>query len=502
MPTNLRWLALAPVSWLIGGTMFASSFERVERVPVLTNAYNNQTQEVSFGVPTTARMILQFGGGAIAIGGTAAAAFLAVGSGSDSKRDSRSPNPIPGSNRERTEEHRELIARTSGKRSYPVGNRKHLTPPTAPKPATTTHRTQPIDDEVFESDLWQSHPESGNNSAPVPTPEPIVLSGYGNKTQAQGEQPEINLVQQAAVFGCGQNSDNIKVHLLIPAITQSGKTSTLCGMIREVSQICPDVIWHGVDPKGSVFLGLERLCHSDGFPVIVGIDLDKPNVGVSMTVELLRRALSEQTQRKKARQRAMQTGQVYDPSPYIVILDEWPAILKAAKDCDLTSGTKHRSTIVQLAETLAFVGLEDKIFLWIVSQSPYVSQLGFDGSVSAQFCTFAIGRGYNMKSIEVCKKAIERSTSDEAQKAQLFAKLKKLSEARPSHPVCFSSAGGLIAYAPDLKDIQRQQLFRAADSTDDEDIAHLRSLSPHAIALEFNQFLEQNRPDETEDEEL
>jgi hypothetical protein len=197
----------------------------------------------------------------------------------------------------------------------------------------------------------------------------------------------------------------------------------------------------------------------------------------------------------------MQSGQVYEPSPYILILDEWPALLKAAKDCDLTSGTKHRQTIIQLAETLAFVGLEDKIFLWIVSQSPYVSQLGFDGSVSAQFCTFAIGRGFNMKSIEVCKKAIERSTSDESQKAQLFAKLKKLTEARPYHPVCFSSAGGQIAYAPDLKDIQRQQLFRA-ESTDDEDIAHLRSLSPQAIALEFNQFLEQNRPDEGGDDKL
>jgi hypothetical protein len=106
-----------------------------------------------------------------------------------------------------------------------------------------------------------------------------------------------------------------------------------------------------------------------------------------------------------------------------------------------------------------------------------------------------------MKSIEVCKKAIERSTSDESQKAQLFAKLKKLTEARPYHPVCFSSAGGQIAYAPDLKDIQRQQLFRA-ESTDDEDIAHLRSLSPQAIALEFNQFLEQNRPDEGGDDKL
>ncbi len=81
MPLNLKWLALAPVSWLIGGTMFAASFERVERVPVLTNPYNNQTQEVSFGVPDTARKILQFGGGAIAIGGTAAAAFFGVGFG-------------------------------------------------------------------------------------------------------------------------------------------------------------------------------------------------------------------------------------------------------------------------------------------------------------------------------------------------------------------------------------------------------------------------------------
>lgn len=499
MPTNLKWLALAPVSWLIGGTMFASSFERVERVPVLTNPYNNQTQEVTFGVPTTARMILQLGGGAIAIGGTAAAAFLGVGSGLDSKRDSNEQT--------RRERLKTSIPATGNQpKAMPIATAPQIQPPRPSNnhESLNEHHT----DSALSSDLWQSHEpmEHPNHQAPTETkpdglPESIVLSGYGNKTEAKPEQPELNLVQQAAVFGCGQNSDNIKVHLLIPAITQSGKTSTLCGMIREVVQICPDVIWHGVDPKGSVFLGLERLCHADGFPVIVSIDLDKPSVGVSMAVELLRRAIAEQTQRKKQRQKAMQSGQVYDPSPYILILDEWPALLKAAKDCDLINGTKHRQTIIQLAETLAFVGLEDKIFLWIVSQSPYVSQLGFDGSVSAQFCTFAIGRGFNMKSIEVCKKAIERSTSDEAQKAQLFAKLKKLTQARPYHPVCFSSAGGLIAYAPDLKDIQRQQLFRA-ESTDNEDLAHLRSLSPQAIALEFNQFLEQHRLNEAEDDEL
>jgi hypothetical protein len=50
---NLKWLALAPLSWLVGGTMFAASFERVERVPVMVNPYNNQTQEVTFGVPPT-----------------------------------------------------------------------------------------------------------------------------------------------------------------------------------------------------------------------------------------------------------------------------------------------------------------------------------------------------------------------------------------------------------------------------------------------------------------
>jgi hypothetical protein len=494
---NLKWLALAPLSWLVGGTMFAASFERVERVPVMVNPYNNQTQEVTFGVPTNAKMILLVGGGAIAIGGTAAAAFFGVGSSSDSKRDASSQAM-----------HERL------KTSIPVtGNQPARTMPTAtasaPKvqPKKPSHNHESLNeheaDSVVGEDLWQpQEAEPIADSIRAPAPEPIVLLGYGNKTQTQPKQPELNLVQQAAVFGCGQNSDNIKVHLLIPAITQSGKTSTLCGMIREVVQICPDVIWHGVDPKGSVFLGLERLCHADGFPVIVSIDLDKPSVGVSMAVELLRRAIAEQTQRKKQRQKAMQSGQVYEPSPYILILDEWPALLKAAKDCDLTSGTKHRQTIIQLAETLAFVGLEDKIFLWIVSQSPYVSQLGFDSSVSAQFCTFAIGRGFNMKSIEVCKKAIERSTSDDAQKAQLFAKLKKLTAARPYHPVCFSSAGGQIGYAPDLTDIQRQQLFRAADSTDDEDIAHLRSLSPQAIALEFNQFLEQNRPDEAGDDQL
>jgi len=537
MPINLKWLALAPLSWLVGGWMFAASFESTGPVPVLTNAYNNRTESVSFGVPNTAKMILQFGGAAIAIGGTAIGTFFAL---SNLTQQSRKP-PL------------KQILKSQQPQQPQLNQPRQLDdlphPPSIPSqqpqqrsPLPTTNNTPDIDLWTPDISLSRSPSVSRNTTVSdsvsdlefgkvsefefdsevdegeelrVQTSDKtsdktssIVLSGYGNKQPKKPDENQSNILEQAALYGCGVNPNNIKGHLLIPAITQSGKTSTLCGLIREVSRICPQVIWNGVDPKGSVFLGLERLCHPDGFPVIVTVELDEPRAGIANTIKLLQRAISEQTRRKKLRQKARQTGQSYNPTPYIIILDEWPILLKLAKDCE----SKDRQTLIQLAETLAFAGLEDNLILWIVAQSPYVKQLGFDTSVAAQFTTLAIGRGFKSTSIELCKESINRSLSNKVQKTKLFQQLDQLAEANPYNPIYFFSTGNQIAYAPDLKNIQEQQLFQSDNQEDIKDsIRHFMSLTspeftpspestPEDLSKQFTQFVKKYHPKSDNDE--
>ncbi|MCT7992544.1 type IV secretory system conjugative DNA transfer family protein [Laspinema olomoucense] len=547
---NLKWLAMAPVSLIIGSWMFATSFESTGPVPVLTNAYNNQTQEVSFGVPDTARRILQWGGMAIALGGTAAATFLSLG---DKQKISDKQKTSSSSQSHRTQPSTQPQTQPSTRPSTQPFTR----PLTRPPVHLPTHSKEDIEFDIWRSgadvssdvseiDLTESTdyltetshvskpdyysfdennddvPDEVDVSDEVDEISPIVLSGYAPSKPTKKPSKEPNLLKEAALYGSGLNLNKIKGHLLIPATTQSGKTSTLCGMIREVVQVCPDVIWNGVDPKGSVFLGLERLSHPDGFPVIVSVELDNPYQGIMNTITLLRRAMSEQTNRKRIRQKARQTRQPYNPTPYVVILDEWPTLLKAAKDCD----PKAQRTIIQLAESLAFVGLEDNIFLWIIAQSPFVKQLGFDVSVSAQLTTFAIGRAFNPKSIELCRQSINRSLSDKNQRLKLFHQLNTMGEAHPYHPIFFFSSRNQMSYAPDLSNIQEQLIFHPDDSQPINDSLddspckplnitpeHLEIMqrasstpvdspgdlpvdSPINLSIEFNQFVERFRTNE------
>ncbi|MCT7971133.1 type IV secretory system conjugative DNA transfer family protein [Laspinema olomoucense] len=537
---NLKWLAMAPISLILGSWMFATSFESTGPVPVLTNAYNNQTAEVSFGVPDTARRILQFGGIAIALGGTAASTFLSLGKTS-AKTSAKTSGNQPGYKQTSSN-----VAPTQ----HPA-QRTTTQPPTRPSIQPTTGSPirpslprPPLDglefdvwdvwsdakvSDVDETELTESTDyvtedyQSDDNLSWVDEVDevdegsdisPIVLSGYAS-TNPKKPSKEPNLLQEAALYGAGLNPNKIKGHLLIPATTQSGKTSTICGMIREVAQVCPDVIWNGVDPKGSVFLGLERLSHPDGFPVIVSVELDNPNPGIMNTITLLRRALSEQTRRKKIRQKARQTRQPYNPIPYIVILDEWPTLLKAAKDSD----PKALKEIIRLAETLTFVGLEDGIYVWIIAQSPFVKQLGFDVSVSAQLTTFTIARAFNPKSIELCHQSINRAIGDKNRRLKLFAQLNTMGQQRPYHPILFFSARNEMYYAPDLADIQEQLIFHPDNSlyktsedlaykTTEETLHIMEGLSSTPVdstvdssvdlSKEFNQFVEQFRKKDDE----
>ena len=99
------------------------------------------------GVPDTARKILQLGGGAIAIWGTAAAAFFGVGSGTGSKRDASS----------------QMLHEWLTTRIPVTGNQPARRTPTASvplvEPKTPSQNHEPLNksqtDSAVGTDLWQ-----------------------------------------------------------------------------------------------------------------------------------------------------------------------------------------------------------------------------------------------------------------------------------------------------------------------------------------------------------
>lgn len=233
-------------------------------------------------------------------------------------------------------------------------------------------------------------------------------------------------------------------HLLFASTTGTGKTSSVLRMMELIHQEYPLADFLVVDPKGTTWGGLDKA-------KIVDINLGQPLEGIEKTLDILNDLMSQLEVRKRQRKAAVEAGVAYDPTPLILILDEYPFLLKAAKDC----GGAYRQEIINKIESLAFMGREDNIKLLIVSQSPYVNQLGFDGSVRTQFGVIAQGLGINAKSL----KPVTDAMQDSGCLPQTISQFRLLCSRHPEHPIIFSSIGNRVELAPDLRYVKQKTIF-------------------------------------------
>lgn len=233
-------------------------------------------------------------------------------------------------------------------------------------------------------------------------------------------------------------------HLLFASTTGTGKTSSVLRMMELIHQEYPSAEFLVIDPKGTVWGGLDK-------SKIVDINLGEPLSGIEKTLDILNDLMAQLEVRKNQRKAAVEAGAEYEPIPLILILDEYPFLLKAAKDC----GGAYRQEIINKIESLAFMGREDNIKLLIVSQSPYVNQLGFDGSVRTQFGIIAQGLGVNAKSL----KPVADAMQDSGCLPHAISQFRLLCSRHPEHPIIFSSIGNRVELAPDLRYIKQKSIF-------------------------------------------
>lgn len=372
-----------------GGAMFFHSFHQTKE-QALVSPYSTQQIVITKDVSEPWKSLLRFGGASLSlIGGTVAAVY-----GIEQNR--KPPVAIPQS-----------LPYSPSLDGYSPSPLAMPTPVPQVQRQTTTPPVSPM-------------------AAPVASPQPATTSDVLTETA---------MFLAKTAFGG---------HLLFASTTGTGKTSSVLRMMELIHQEYPSAEFLVIDPKGTVWGGLDKA-------KIVDINLGQPLEGIEKTLDILNDLMAQLEVRKRQRKAAVEAGAEYEPTPLILILDEYPFLLKAAKDC----GGVYRQEIINKIESLAFMGREDNIKLLIVSQSPYVNQLGFDGSVRTQFGIIAQGLGINAKSL----KPVTDAMQDSGCLPQTISQFRLLCGRNPEHPIIFSSIGNRVELAPDLRYIKQKLIF-------------------------------------------
>ena len=391
-------LLASGAAFIVGNIMFSGSFYQFQQ-RILVSPYSTQQAIQVKDVPQPYRGLLQFGGSAIALS-SAIFGGLKV-----KKVIMEKPNyqpPIPEFSPESSLESPELE--------------------------------------------WNESPPGWNESALV-SPQTLLQSDSPPRTpnplQSMSSPPP-DLLGEVAEYLVSQNGG----HLLLPATTGSGKTSTILALMERMVLIQPDTVFHVIDPKGTIWGGLDQ-------KNIIEIDLVNPNDGIQNVLELFENLKQELQLRKRIRKARVEAGQDYKINPIIVIIDEYLALLQAAREC---STRRLEELISRTLETLAFFAREDNIKLVIISQSHLVSQLGFNTAARNQFALLCQGIGANSQSFKPIVMAL---SSDEFKNTNLLQQFYRLAAKFPNRPVAFSSLGatGRVEVLPDLTGIKMRRIF-------------------------------------------
>jgi hypothetical protein len=279
-----------------------------------------------------------------------------------------------------------------------------------------------------------------------PIPSPVVI-----------KQPEkTNLIQ--AIINA--------YHVILACSTQSGKTSTILGAIEELhTQTNGNSDWSIVDPKGSLWMGLEDL----GKVIRLSVD----NVLQSLVaLKLLDELITKMVSRQKVRTQKLMSGEDYNPKPHVLILDEWPTILNIAGIYDIETSTCEkeekatrvksvREQIISKVQTLVFNGAEDNIRVWVVGQTHSCKGAGFSVDTRNNFGVFCLGRNSEKSNFQ----SIERAIADTwlIYDARIRARMQdELEQYRGTFgvSVAYTNIGGhKICQMPNLTGIKTKKIF-------------------------------------------
>ena len=262
-------------------------------------------------------------------------------------------------------------------------------------------------------------------------------------------------------------------HVLLACRTESGKTSTILGLIDRINTYTNGQAEFGIsDPKDSYWMGLEDLKEVDGSDRVVRLDVDNPS-----TIQRLFKKI--EFVRKKRRLRAQLRNQCrkenkeYNPTPYFFIIDEWATTLhELAEKYDLQNDLKGSKSLynqlISEVQTLIRICAEDKIYIWLVTQSHQANQCDLETGLRDNLGVFCQGRKGNFQSIE-------RALSDNwlipnnSLRKELNTKFQEYKTLDSDIPVVYTNMGGhKVSFMPDLTDIKSKKIFAKIDVNDDD----------------------------------
>lgn len=224
-------------------------------------------------------------------------------------------------------------------------------------------------------------------------------------------------------------------HILISAITRSGKTVSLRAMMHEIKAVHGEVIFSVVDPKKDEdgWMGLEDFgC--------VSYPIESPEDGISRI-----KAAADEVRRRN------QTGHS-NHHPYFLIVDEFSTLYDDAKVI------KKDFTVSADVKLIVRQGLAKKVCLIVVGQSHLVEDVGMNSQARNNLILVALGRHPQWVNVDaiVNDQYIFPNKEIRDNLKSRVAKLQTKAEKRPVMVTNYS--GGQAEILPDITRFKEQRI--------------------------------------------
>lgn len=163
--------------------------------------------------------------------------------------------------------------------------------------------------------------------------------------------------------------------LFVCSTPGSGKSTTIKASILEVLKIYPSAEFHIVDRKNRPWMGLEKV------PGLVAVPKKRDYTPLLKKVEYVSERLDYR--------RSLSPEEVEKLHPLILIVDDYHSLRSNFKNY-LTA--KQTGIVEGDLNEIITDGREFKVMVWIISQSPNATDLGFSAAIKKGAGIFVLGR--------------------------------------------------------------------------------------------------------------
>lgn len=253
--------------------------------------------------------------------------------------------------------------------------------------------------------------------------------------------------------------NNKKGHLFIPCETGAGKTTMMLGAMRHLVKF--DYKFSGSTTKLDAWGGLEKLTEDDGLPKVIRLSSDPKDCAlIKQLRDRLQWLMKLLRSRQQKEEELRSKGEVYNPAPYIFILDEWLETLRIAARYDRLHKSAVREELVDYVNTFLSTSRSAKIYIWVIAQDHQVQNASINTGLTKNLGFLVIGSHGTMVSIEGALVGKSPIIQDTNIRQQLWQQAQQLAAANPKTSVSYSNVfGNEILLTPNLAGIEKEVFF-------------------------------------------